>query len=318
MSSAANHSFIQTYHLPPNFSIGPAPRGPIQLGSIITNLKDVVVLNTDCRVPIDEAKVFSHAQRGFQATASHMKRGELGIWAKAVGFEGLGGELSGSQKTNRECKYSFQRLDTMYFSPTPAYRRASMKELDVAEYVEASGWEPVYLVTGLKVAVQPSVQMSISRRFAALGEAGISEVTGLPVNVGPRVDFQTQDQSSEGWKTSDDFIFGIRVEKLVFKRRWLSRQRRDEGPLQSKLFTKGAQLVGEDSDSDSEDEEDEIIELELGEDLDGMGKVPQMENGEETLWVLPAKFFLAQLQSPGICGQFQSRSSGNGLITIRR
>ncbi|KAJ4186479.1 hypothetical protein FALCPG4_017412 [Fusarium falciforme] len=290
MSSALGRGLVQTYHLPPNFSIGPAPRGPIQLGSILTNLKDVEVLNSDCRVPIDEAKVFSHTQHGFQATASRMRRGELGTWAKAVGFGGLGGELSGSRETNMECEYSFRRLDTFYFSPSPAYRRASMKELDVAEYVEATGWAPVYIVTGLKVAVQPSVKMSTSRSFAALGEAGVSEATGLPVNVGPRVEFQGQAQSSEGWSTSDDFIFGIRVEKLVYKRRWLSRQRHDEGPLQSKLLTKGAQLVGEGEDSDEEDEEDGIVELELGEDLDGMEMVSQMETGEETMWVLPAKF----------------------------
>ncbi|KAL2673799.1 hypothetical protein Neosp_012243 [[Neocosmospora] mangrovei] len=289
MSSTLSRGLVQTYHLPPNFSIGPAPRGPIQLGSILANLKDVEVLNSDCRVPIDEAKVFSHTQHGFQATASRMRRGELGTWAKAVGFEGLGGELSGSREINMEWQYSFHRLDTFYFSPSPAYRRASMKKLDVAEYVEAKGWAPVYLVTGLKIAVQPSVKMRTSRGFAALGEVGVSEVTGLPVNVGPRVDLQGQDQSSEGWSTSDDFIFGIRVEKLVYERQWLSRQRRDEGPLQSKLFTKGAQLVGEDSDSDEEDE-DEIVELELGEDLHGMEIVSQMESGEETLWALPARF----------------------------
>ncbi|KAJ4248543.1 hypothetical protein NW757_008191 [Fusarium falciforme] len=291
MSSTFGRDLIQTYQLPPNFSIGPAPRGPIQLGSILTNLNDVEVLNSDCRVPIDEKRVFSHTQHGFQATASRMRRGELGTWAKAIGFEGLGVELSGSRETNMECEYSFRRLDTFYFSPSPAYRRASMKELDVAEYVEATGWAPVYLVTGFKVAVQPSVKINTSRSFAALGEAGISDVTELPVNVGPRVDFQGRDQSSEGWSTSDDFIFGIRVEKLVFKRRWFSRQRRDEGPLQSKLFTKGAQLVGEGDDSDDEDGEDEIVEMELGEDLDGMDKVSEMVNGEETFWVLPAKFF---------------------------
>ncbi|UPK95230.1 hypothetical protein LCI18_006165 [Fusarium solani-melongenae] len=164
-----------------------------------------------------------------------------------------------------------------------------MKELDVAEYVQATDWAPVYLVKGLKVTVQPSIQMNTSKDFSALREAGVSEVTGLPVNVGPRVAFRSQDQSSEGWTTSDDFIYGIRVEKLVYKRRWLSRQRRDEGPLQSKLFTKGAQLVGEDDDSGEEDQGD-IVELELGEDLDGMEMVPQMETGEETTWVLPAKF----------------------------
>ncbi|KAI8712714.1 hypothetical protein NCS52_01370200 [Fusarium sp. LHS14.1] len=217
-----------------------------------------------------------------------MRRGELGTWAKAVGFEGLGGEFSGSRETSRECKYIFRRLDTFYVSPSPAYRRASMKELDVVEYVEATGWAPVYLVTGLKIAVQPSVQMSTSKSFVALGEAGVSEVAGLPVNIGPRVGFQSQDKSSEGWTASDDFIYGTRVEKLVFKRQWLSRQSRGEGPLQSKLFTKGAQLVGEDSDSEEEDE-DEIVEV-LGEDSDGMEMVSQMETGEETLWVLPAKF----------------------------
>lgn len=289
MPPTVDRSLVQTYHLPPNFCIGPAPRGPIQLGSILTNLRDVEVINSDCHVAVDEAKIFSHAQHGFEATASRMRKGELGTWAKAVGFEGLGGELSGSRETNTESEYKFSRLDTLTFSPTPAYRRASMKELDVAEYVEATGWAPVYLVTGLKVAVQPSVKMSTSRNFAALGEAGISEAAVLPVNFGPHVGVQGQDQTSEGWTKSDDFIFGIRVEKLVYKRQWLSRQRHDEGPLQSKLFIKGAQLVGEGDDSDEEDE-DEISELELGEDMDGMEVVPEMETGEETVWVLPARF----------------------------
>ena len=51
-----------------------------------------------------------------------------------------------------------------------------------------------------------------------------------------------------------------------------------------------AQLVGEGDDSDEEDEVDEIVELELGEDLDGMEMVSQMESGEETLWALPVQF----------------------------
>ncbi len=81
---------IHTYHLPPNFSIGPAPSGPIDLGTILNNLRDVEVLNEDCRVTIPQGQLYCHHKRGFTATRSRMRKGEFGVWAGGGAASTLG------------------------------------------------------------------------------------------------------------------------------------------------------------------------------------------------------------------------------------
>ena len=64
---------IPTYHLVPNFSIGPAPNGLIELGSIIKNLQNVEVINDECRLDIPQAKINCYHKRGFTTTRSKMQ-----------------------------------------------------------------------------------------------------------------------------------------------------------------------------------------------------------------------------------------------------
>ncbi|KAH7149100.1 hypothetical protein B0J13DRAFT_297192 [Dactylonectria estremocensis] len=285
----SSKGLIPTYHLPPNFSIGPPPQGPIQLGSILNNLRDVKVLNSSCRLPIDEEEVFCHQKHGFTSTRSRMRKGELGVWARAVGFEGFGTNLNWSREKDDSFEYKFRRLDTFTFSPSVSYLRKSMKELDVAEYIEATDWAPVYIVTGLKVAVGPSVQRTDTTSFAATSKTGV-HLPGGQIEIGPRIGFEGQDQYSESWETSDDFIFGLRVEKLVYKRQWLlSANRRDEGPLLAEPVVKGA-LVGADSDSDDDEDEDEIMKIEDGEVEGGMSQVIELDDEDEAVWTVPDKF----------------------------
>ncbi|KAL7928161.1 hypothetical protein V8C35DRAFT_318775 [Trichoderma chlorosporum] len=289
MFSKSSKGLFPTYHLPPNFSIGPAPHGPIQLGSILNNLRDVKVLNAACRLPIDEKDIYLHRKKGFSSTLSHMRKGELGVWARAVGLAGLGGALSWSSEISEDVEYKFGWLDTSTFSPSAAYIRNSMKELDVSEFVEARGWAPVYIVTGIKVAIEPSVRRMKNGNFAVRGKLGISQLGGLPVEVGPRTDCGGHDKIAEGWESSDDFIFGLRVEKLVYKHHWLHRKRQDDRALLSKPFNKGAQLVGESDDEDEDDEDrDAILKIELEDDKNGMKEVNEVDDEEETVWIVPA------------------------------
>src|SRR2546421_9410426 len=65
----------------PNFSIGPAPNGPIELGSVINNLQNIEVINDECRSDIPQAKIYCYHKRGFTTTRSKMHKGEYGAWA---------------------------------------------------------------------------------------------------------------------------------------------------------------------------------------------------------------------------------------------
>jgi len=277
---------LATYHLPPNFSINPAPSGPIELGSILNNLQDVEVINPDFRIEIPKASIYCHQKHGFTATRSRMRKGEFGVWARLVGIDGFGGELSASCGFSDETEYNFNRLDTFTFTPSADYLEASMQELEVTEYVEATDWEPVYLVTGIKVAVGPSIRLTKTASTVGKVEMGLHQPAGLPAEIGPRVGFEREGHVSEGWEASDDFIFGLRVKKLVYKRGWLARWRGEERQLRASQFNKGAQLVGlDDDDGESEEEGEEIVEL----DVLGGANAEVEEDGEEekTLWIIP-------------------------------
>ena len=276
---------IPTYHLAPNFSIGPAPNGPIELGSIIKNLQNVEVLNDECRLDIPQAKIYCHHKRGFTATQSKMRKGEYGVWAQFLGVGGVGGELSWAHNKSEEDVYKFKREDTIYFMPNLEYMKASMKEKDVAEWVEGTDFEPVYMVTGLKIAHGPSVNMKKSNKWEFVGKLGLQQPGGLPVEVRPKINPSAEHKMDETWEQSDDFIVGIRVKKLVYKKAWFSRNK--YGGLESSEYNKGARLVDASELGKKDEDEDEVLEVPFDEELEGKDEVPEIDDGVETSWIVP-------------------------------
>lgn len=273
-----------TYHLAPNFSLGPAPNGPIELGTIIKNLQNVEVVNDACHLDIPQAKLYCHHKRGFTATRSKMSKGEYGIWAQFIGVDGIGGELSWAHERTDEDIYKFKREDTIYFTPTMEYMKASMEEKDVAEWVEGTDFEPVYMVTGLKIAHGPSVNMKRSKKWEFVGQLGLQQPGGLPLEVGPKINPSAEHKMEEAWEDSDDFIIGIRVKKLVYKKVWFSRNKR--GDLATSDYNKGARLVDA-SELGKTGEYNDIIDVPLDEELEGKEKVLETDNGDETSWIVP-------------------------------
>lgn len=277
-----------TYHLPPSFTIGPAPSGPIGLGTILNNVKEMEALNEGSRNAIPETNVYCHSIRGFTSTRSRMRKGEYGVWAKMVGTEGIGGELSWATSRSDDDEYNFRQLDTVTFTPSAAYLNESMRVPGVANEVEASGYAPVYMVTGLKIAIGPSLNIKARTSFAGRADVGIQQPGGVPIDVGPRFSREGSDGTSETWKDADDFIYGVRVKKLVYKRRWVPRilqsRPRAEGVLEATAYNKGAALVGFDGDSDGYDEGEEISEVDLDEEMDGLVEVNE---GEDAIWAVP-------------------------------
>jgi len=281
-----------TYHLPPIFSIIPPPFGPIDLGTIVSDLQSLNVVNQDRQEAISLTRRHLHSVHGFAATRSRMRSGEFGVWAKLLGADGIGGETSHTGSRTNEVEYRFGRLDTISFSPSAADFRDAMRDPEVGMFVEGSNFDPVYMVTGLKIAVEPSVNRTQGTTFANTLDFGVQQPGGLPIEVGPRVNWAGEDRNTEGWERSDDFIYGLRVTKLVYKRAWMLGRRRDGGELLARAYVKGAELVGADDDDDGREQgqDDEILEVELDEELNGMTKVHEKDDGGEAVWIVPAAF----------------------------
>lgn len=140
-------TLVPKYYRAPNFSINPPEAGGLlDLGSIIADVAsaDEPPINEGCRVPIAQDRLFCSHQEGFTATRARLRSGECGVVAKLMGLAGVGGEVARTHGRSEEDVYSVRRVDTIYFTPSPEYVRESMAKEDVKEYVEGSGYEPVY------------------------------------------------------------------------------------------------------------------------------------------------------------------------------
>ncbi|KAI9784483.1 MAG: hypothetical protein M1839_002140 [Geoglossum umbratile] len=166
------------YHLKLNFSISLLLNRPIELSSIVKNLQNIEVINIDCCLDILQAKIYCHHKRGFT--------GKSGIWAQFLGIEGISGELSWVQERSEEDKYKFKHNNTIYITPILKYMKVSIKEKNVANWVKGTNFELIYMVTRLKIAHGPSVNMK-NKKWEFIGQLGLQHPGGLLLKVGPKI-----------------------------------------------------------------------------------------------------------------------------------
>ncbi|KAI9654674.1 MAG: hypothetical protein M1821_005881 [Bathelium mastoideum] len=274
-----------TYFLAPHFSIAPPPKGPIKLGSIVKDLQTWEVINDDCYHEIPEDKIFKFRKSGFTATRSRMCRREFGIWSIFVGEQGTPAELKWSMEKGEEDEYKFEGEETIYFNPTTEYVKASVDEINVLEWIQGTNFDPVYMITRLKVALRPSFKLMKSKKSETIGQLPIQQPAGLPLDLGSRINSTTEETTKEGWEHSEDFIVGIHVKKLVYQRGWLTGS---VGKLEASDYHTGAQLL-DDNETEAEDLNGDIVEVPLDKELEGKEEMLDTDNESSTYWIVPAK-----------------------------
>lgn len=237
---------IATYHLVPNFSIGP-PGVELELGLVfedITSVGSENPLNKDNCVSIDKRELYCDHKVGFTARRVDMNKGEYGIWAKYVGLNGIGGELSWDPERTADDTYKFGRLDTIRFQPSADYLFRTMQLKQVHEYVKGSGYQcPVYMVTGIKIAHKPGVSVKSTKKQQIKAEIGVNNPGGIPFQFGPKISNTAEVTDELEFKESTDFVIGIRWRKLFYKKSFFSRK---IGSLQSEQYNRGATLLDSD------------------------------------------------------------------------
>lgn len=280
---------VLKYHSPPNYSINPPNKGGfLELGSVIKSIETAdEPLNQECHVAIPAKTKQTHTQRGFTARLSSMTRGDYGVWAKLVGVDAAGGEVSWAHGRSGEDVYHFREVYTEYFNASKTYALDCMKQDEVDMYVSESE-EPVYLVTGLKTARGPSVWTAAGKSDEVKFELGLHQPGGIPVELGPKLDSSREKRREMGFEDSDDFIVGIRVKKLMYKKHWLKRTR---GELSVEEYNTGAALAGDDDDNEKRDD-DELVDFDDDADNDNVGTERAEGRSDgllEEAWVVSSK-----------------------------
>jgi hypothetical protein len=286
---------VPTYHMAPNFSIGP-PGVELELGLVYEEITDIGSenpLNKDDYLSIPQHELYCDHKGGFTAKRSDLKSGEYGVWAKYVGMNGIGGELSWNPERTADDTYTFERVDTIRFQPTEDYESRTMHLKQVGDYVKGSGYQcPVYMVTGIKIAQKPAVSIKSTKKQVTKAEVGITDPSGIPLEVGTKLN-TTKDATDElEFTESTDFVFGIRWRKLFYKKALFSRK---VGKLQSEQHNKGATLVDSDIVRPDRNEGMYVEEQEIEEDPEAIEMDQQTDRQEdEVRWIIPRQMLSAQ------------------------
>ena len=267
---------VPTYHLVPRFDIKPAAAGGrIDLGSLIEDLDTLKPIDAENRVPIPQDQLECDHKWGVTVTRTKVRKGEYGIWMKFL--EAVAAQLSWCPDMSRTDTIHFKRLDTISFDPTSEYIEQSMGRDDIKDCIDGLGHPPVYMITGLKIGRGPSGSYGTTDKPAFVGEVGVFQPAGLPVEIGPRVNRSKEDTASVDFEVSDDFIIGVQVIRL--------RHERWAGKLASKEHNRGATLYGD--DGAPRNGEDEVLVEELDFELDWMDQERGAdENGRSITWVM--------------------------------
>jgi len=290
--SKANEAFKKqqpTYHVMPNFTTRPFPDGPLNLGTLVEDLKQYYPINQGAanRVPIPKGQRYTDMKEDIKASLKSSFAGEGSILVKVLD-RSIGGDASLKGQKKDEDEYEISKLETVYFYPQLSYIKKCLQLTDVKDYSEMANYkEPVYLITGLKIAWGATISTERGRSFAGSAEGGVQVPSGpidLQVKAQGAVSSDSEMVSSFGKPA--DFVLGIQVQKIYHKRAFLV----GESTLAVKRVVKNAVLVDDDEPGpeDVDDEVDFIIADLEDDDLEGL--VPwtgQDSKGVDETWFLP-------------------------------
>lgn len=283
-----------TYHLAPNFTTSPFPRGPLDLGTLVEDLIQYYPINQGAvnRVPIPADQRYVDAKEDVTASIKTSFSGEGSILAKVLD-RSIGGDASLKGQKKDEDVYKIRKLETVYFCPQPRYIQECFRLSVVKDYAEMANYKaPVYLITGLKIAWGATISMERDRDFTGKLE-GSAQVPGGPIDV--QVKGQAGVSGSSGLISSfsepADFVLGIQVQKIYYKRGFFSSER----TLTVQRVARNAVLVDdEQSTSQGDAEEGEFLLAGLDdEEAAGLSPWTGLDNsGREERWLLPSSLIL--------------------------
>lgn len=240
------------------------------------------------RIVIDKDEIYTDHKGGFVATRWRLKSGELGLWAKCLGVNGLGGEARISGKRSENDTYKFDSVDTEYFYPSPSYISQCMGLSDVKEYTEVTKYKKaVYLVTGLKVAKGAAVRLEADSEINGKLEVALNNPGSAPVQLGPRAEGSVEDKPVDDFKESSDIVVGLQCLKIYYKSSLFSAGKQ----MKDVVYTDGATFLGDEQIKKQEVLFEDLV-FAVPEDYDS-SKVSAHsqvmgEGKEDEIWILPS------------------------------
>ena len=144
-----------------------------------------------------------------------------GVWASFLQIIiGVGGNIDVNRSYDTNEVYKCKRLETQYFQPEDAYIHQSLQNPRAKSYVENSGFKnPVYMITGLKIARGVTTETSEGKGRGVYGKVGVDGTpVGIPVSGGPKAKWSSKTVENVSFTGSSDFVFSFQLIRIRSKK----------------------------------------------------------------------------------------------------
>ncbi|KAF9771865.1 hypothetical protein IL306_010483 [Fusarium sp. DS 682] len=224
---------------------------------------------------------------GFTATRKELFSGKFGIWAKFLSTVlGVGANAGISTELDDDTVYSFGSLETTFFNPTDDYIRSSMTVPVMRSFMRSAKFAlPVYMITGIKVGREVSVQSSHEEQRGFNISAGVGH-PGNPASGGLEIGTQSTKAQGFSFKRGDDCVVALQLRKIRYK----SGEVKHKAELKGATMQDGSQILKEDEAPDLDLRDDIICEVALDDFDDEMVVVDgtSFDDEDESRWIIPA------------------------------
>ncbi|MCJ1360770.1 MAG: hypothetical protein MMC33_010779 [Icmadophila ericetorum] len=252
-----------TYLLSPKFYF--KRDGPITLGSIVADpFRPHLTLTAVDAVTLAErypkVETFTDFDQGL--TSSQDTGASVSAWIEFL--QATSAKIGLAREKHRLDQYSMTSLETEYFLELPSQEeiKSRIKVDRVRETIVTSGLpgtrQPVYMVTGRKLAKGFSAVHESGKETSGEAETGVSAPTSAGnVAVKGGAAGHNEKELQARWKAGDELVFAYQLMKIDVKGWRGSKVKYDE-------FRHDSALLSND-DEDGEEEDDDVdIEVDIG------------------------------------------------------
>lgn len=215
--------------------------GRLLLGTVIDSLQDLSRLNNGGEPIIEADRIDYFHDRNVQVSRDVALNGSAGVAAKALAMEGVGGEAGVKGERSSKDVYTIPDVYTWQFDAEKSDYMSILRSDSVQAYLAEVDFDPVFMITGLKISTKTSIDITKVRKLEGQLELGIN--AGTAVSIGPKIgSAHTVTMTQKGEELSAR-ILAVRVRKLRYIKRGFMGL---VGPrqLMDEPHPKGAELVG--------------------------------------------------------------------------
>ncbi|KAI1124295.1 hypothetical protein F5Y10DRAFT_249673 [Nemania abortiva] len=226
-----------TYHLCPVFHIAPPIKGHLDLGTVLPELsaggvnfprnggRPLAEVPRDQIFPRLGEEAYDNWQKGEGDTLAddlwdvkggvtrsvgQLRSLEGNIWGKAPG--GVAGKLNWLCERSSDDTIKIDKILTRYFIPTEEYMEAVFQSPNAKPKTDRRGKRlPLYMITGLMIAVGFSMSKAKGTKKHAGGEIG----AGSEVGIGGG--YKSENTASTDIESSSNIVLGFRLRKIFWE-----------------------------------------------------------------------------------------------------